>query len=100
MSLLKLALPQFDISVNRIWDLEKSFSVGDAHNMIDCQSNDRRVPFSYFSKKAQIHSAFSENVTQFHILKIWIFHQSIYKKCICKFRISHAGAFAEMCAHN
>ena len=62
------------LRVHRICDLEKSFSAGDAHNMIDCQSNDRRVPFSYFSKKAQIHSAFSENVTQFHILKdieIW-----------------------------
>ena len=79
MSLLKLALPKFDISVNRKCDLEKSFNAGDAHNKTDCQSNDRRVPFSYFSKKAQSHSAFSENVTQFHILKSWIFHQSIYK---------------------
>ena len=34
MSLLKLTLPQFDISVHRICDLEKSFSAGDAHNMI------------------------------------------------------------------
>ena len=98
MSLLKLALPQFDISVHRICDLEKSFSAGGAHNMIDCQSNDRRVPFSYFSKKAHIHSAFSENVTQFHILKCLIF-VNLFPINVYVSSVSRMQELLQRCAH-